>query len=358
MRISQSATGKSDVVRSGVAGVDIFQSATGKSLPRVLCLTSFTNLVLIANYCQSPQELLFYIVYAHLERLKAKELPHAFESDAYRSLLGGDKKNYSKNARVTVTEYVDRLVLENRGSFYDGKPEDYILGEHSPSSYRNPQLVKAMRELNMIDTMGYGIHQMYADQKKRYLPLHDYDLTEQSVRMTIYGHVVDEAYSSLLVKRPDLSLEDVCLLDRIQKHLAVTAAAVAHLRREGLIEGRMPHPHISAVVAEATGQQAEYMRKKELPGSRYRAMLIDYIGKFNGLTRKQINDYMIPEIRGELSIEEKTRKITNLLTYLRQKCEIKNIGTDRKPLWVLTDSNVNSNVNVRENVREIVRTKP
>ena len=122
------------------------------------------------------------------------------------------------------------------------------------------------------------------------------------------------------------------------------AAVVAHLRREGLIEGRMPHPHISAVVAEATGQQAEYMRKKELPGSRYRAMLIDYIGKFNGLTRKQINDYMIPEIRGELSIEEKTRKITNLLTYLRQKSEIKNIGTDRNPLWVLSDSNVNSNV--------------
>ena len=54
-------------------------------------------------------------------------------------------------------------------------------------------------------------------------------------------HVVDEAYSSLLVKCPDLNLEDVCLLDRIQKHLAVPAAAVAHLRREGLIEGRMPH---------------------------------------------------------------------------------------------------------------------
>ena len=107
---------------------------------------------------------------------------------------------------VTVTEYVDWLVLENPGLFYDGKPEDYILGERSPPSYRNPQLVKAMRELNMIDTMGYGIHQMYDDQK----------------------------------------------------------------RREGLIEGRMLHPHISSVVAEATGQQAEYMGKKELPGSRYR----------------------------------------------------------------------------------------
>ena len=45
-------------------------------------------------------------------------------------------------------------------------------------------------------------------------------------------------------------------------------------------------------------------------------MLIDYIGKFNGLTRKQINDYMIPEIRGELFTEEKIAKISNLLTKL------------------------------------------
>lgn len=247
-------------------------------------------------------------------------------------------QDYSQNARVTVTEYVDRLVLENRGSFFDGKPEDYILGERSPSSYRNPQLVKAMRELNMIDTMGYGIHQMYADQKKRYLPLHNYDLSDRSVRMTIYGHVVDEAYSSLLVKRPDLSLEDVCLLDRIQKHLAVSASAIAHLRHEGLVEGRMPHPHISAAVAEATGRQAEYMRKKELPGSRYRAMLIDYIGKFNGLSRKQINEYMIPEIRGELSFEEKINKISNLLTYMRRLGEISNVGSATKPIWKLSDN--------------------
>ena len=62
---------------------------------------------------------------------------------------------------------------------------------------------------------------------------------------------------------------------------------------------------------------------------------------------------MIPEIRGELSIEEKIRKITNMLTYLRQKGEVKNIGTDRKPLWILS----NSNVNVRENVRETSRSK-
>ena len=80
------------------------------------------------------------------------------------------------------------------------------------------------------------------------------------------------------------------------------------------------------------------MRKKELPGSRYRAMLIDYIGKFNGLTRKQINDYMIPEIREELSTEEKIAKISNLLTYMRRLGEIANTGSATKPLWKLTDN--------------------
>ena len=95
----QLATGKSDADRIGVKTSDIFQPVVGKCLPKILCLTSFTNLVLIANYCQSPQELLFYIVYAYRERLKAKELPQAFESDAYRSLLGGDKKNYSKKLK-------------------------------------------------------------------------------------------------------------------------------------------------------------------------------------------------------------------------------------------------------------------
>ena len=77
---------------------------------------------------------------------------------------------------------------------------------------------------------------------------------------------------------------------------------------------------------------------RELPGSRYRAMLIDYIGKFNGLTRKQINDYMIPEIRGELSTEEKIAKISNLLTYMRRLGEITNTGSATKPLWKLSDN--------------------
>lgn len=92
----QLATGKSG---RGAEPENYFQSPTGKSLPPVLCLTTFTNLVLIANRCTDARERLFYIVYAWRENLTAKELEQCLSHDAYASLLGGDKKNYSKKLR-------------------------------------------------------------------------------------------------------------------------------------------------------------------------------------------------------------------------------------------------------------------
>lgn len=247
-------------------------------------------------------------------------------------------QDYSRGERIIVTEYVDRLTFWNGGSFFEGVPTDYIAGDHTPHRYRNPLLASAMRELNMIDTLGYGIHSIYIGQAKRYFPLPDYKTTDKSVEMTMYGHVVDIAYSTLLIRRGgEMRLDDILLLDRVQKGLRIGADAVRHLRSEGLIEGRVPHLHVSAKVAALTNQKAAYMKKKERTGAHYRGLLIDYIGKFNGLTRAEINEYMLEEIRGDLSESEKLTKIGNLLTYLRRKGDIRNSGTDTKPLWKLTD---------------------
>jgi len=58
-----------------------------------------------------------------------------------------------------------------------------------------------MVSLNMIDTMGYGIHEVYKGQARRYFPLSDYDVdVPDAVKLTIYGGVVDLAYSRLLMK--------------------------------------------------------------------------------------------------------------------------------------------------------------
>lgn len=80
-------------------------------------------------------------------------------------------QDYTRCGRIVVIEKSDKLIFENEGSFYEGTPDDYVLGERTPHRYRNPFLVQAMVELGMIDTMGYGIHRMHKGQAKRYFPL-------------------------------------------------------------------------------------------------------------------------------------------------------------------------------------------
>lgn len=62
-------------------------------------------------------------------------------------------QDYSRCGRIVVTEHPDRILLENEGSFFEGRPEDYLTGTKTPRRYRNPFLAQAMAELNMIDTI-------------------------------------------------------------------------------------------------------------------------------------------------------------------------------------------------------------
>lgn len=84
----------------------------------------------------------------------------------------------TQHARVIVTEQADKLIFSNAGGFFSGTPDDYVYGDKTPEKYRNPWLAKAMVNLGMIDTVGYGIHTMYLEQKKRYFPLPDYSKSE------------------------------------------------------------------------------------------------------------------------------------------------------------------------------------
>jgi len=79
-------------------------------------------------------------------------------------------QDYARDGRIVVIEKQDRLVFENEGGFFEGQPDDYSLGEKLPRRYRNAFLVEAMSGLNMIDKMGFGIHDMHLSQVKRYVP--------------------------------------------------------------------------------------------------------------------------------------------------------------------------------------------
>lgn len=247
-------------------------------------------------------------------------------------------QDYTRNGRIVVTERPDRLVFENEGSFFEGQPSDYVTGNKTPRRYRNPFLAQAMAELNMIDTMGYGIHEMHLGQAKRYFPMPDYDLSEVgAVQMTIYGGVVDPAYSRLLIQKTDLPLMDVLALDRVQKKLNIPDEAVTRLRRAGLIEGRKPNYHVSTSVATATANKADYIRTRAQDDEFYAKLLTDYLERFGEANRTEVNKLLLDKLSDALDETQKITKIGNLLSKWKGKGLIVNKGSDRVPRWVLAE---------------------
>lgn len=247
-------------------------------------------------------------------------------------------QDYSRCGRIVVTERPATLVFENEGQFFYGHPNDYIAGTKTPRRYRNPFLAQAMAELNMIDTMGYGIHRMHREQARRYFPMPDYDLTEDGVvKLTLYGSVVDPAYSRLLIQKTDLPLLDVLALDRVQKKLPLPDDAVARLKRLKLIEGRKPNFHVSAWVAAATANKADYIRTRAQDDEFYAKLLTDYLAKFRQADRAEINKLLLPMLSDALTMEQKEDKVGNLLTKLRRKGCIRNTGTRGQPIWQLAE---------------------
>ncbi|MEO8859419.1 MAG: RNA-binding domain-containing protein [Burkholderiaceae bacterium] len=247
-------------------------------------------------------------------------------------------QDYARSGRVVVIEKPDRLVFESEGGFFDGQPDDYREGHKIPRRYRNPFLAQAMAELNMIDTMGYGIHDMHARQASRYFPMPDYNLGEAgAVKLTIHGGMVDPAYSRLLIQKGDLPLADVLALDRVQKKLPIPDEAVTRLKRMKLIEGRKPHFHVSAAVAEATANKADYIRTRAQDDDFYAKLLTDYLAKFGQASRAEIGKLLWGKLSDALDDKQKYNKISSLLTKLRRRGVIVNTGSDTAPCWQLAE---------------------
>lgn len=245
-------------------------------------------------------------------------------------------QDYSRNGRIIVTERPDRLVFENEGAFFEGQPEDYIAGTKTPRRYRNAFLAQAMAELNMIDTMGYGIYSMHIGQARRYFPMPDFDLREQfAVKMTVYGSVVDPAYSRLLIQKIDLPLDEILALDRVQKKLPLADEMIKRLRRDRLIEGRKPNLHISALVAKATASKVDYIKTRAQDDDYYCKLITDYLRKFRSASRRDIDDLLLDKLSDVLDPAQKKNKVGNLISKLRMQGDIYNAGSRGTPQWQL-----------------------
>lgn len=258
-------------------------------------------------------------------------------------------QDYRQHARITVTEFPDRLEFVSQGGFVEGQPDDFALKGHLPKKYRNPLMVQAMTELNMIDHLGYGIERMNRSQASRYLPLPDYDLSNPNeVRLTIYGSVVDESYTRILMLKSNLPFEDILALDRVQKHQPIPTATARRLRRQKLIEGRKPNLYVSEAIANATGTQAEYVRARSHSNEYYIRLVLDYLRQYDNATREQLNELLYPALDNSLTEEQQSNKVKNVLSSMRARGLIYSEFAGRNSVWHLKNRSAASESKVSD----------
>lgn len=246
-------------------------------------------------------------------------------------------QDYTKQSRIIVSETVDRLCVESAGQFFDGQLSDYTLNERTPQRYRNRFLADAMVNVNMIDSMGYGIRRMFFEQRKRFYPLPDFDLSDpERVAVTIYGKVIDLSYTTVLMERQDdLSLRTVILLDRVQKRLSIDKDEAKELRGQGLVEGRYPNLYVAAHLAPTSDEKAQYIKNRAFDDDHYKQMIVEYLKQYGEASRSEIDALLLDKLSDTLDTDQKRNKVRNLLQTLFREGTIRNAGSRRYSKWEL-----------------------
>ncbi|TNC81834.1 MAG: transcriptional regulator [Oleiphilus sp.] len=236
-------------------------------------------------------------------------------------------QDYELGGKISVVEFEnDRLCFSNLGSFIPGSVESVIRADAPESRYRNRFLADAMVNLNLIDTIGSGVRKMFIIQKNRLFPLPEYNLANNRVEVTITGRVLDVAYARKLAQIPGLSLEDIMLLDKVQKRKVLSEDEAKNLKGKSLIEGRKPNYHISARLAGHSGDKAEYIRHRGFDDQHYKQLIVGYLEEFGSARRVDINRLLLDKLPDVLDEKQKDNKIRNLLQALKHEGSIEPEG--------------------------------
>lgn len=243
--------------------------------------------------------------------------------------------NFQLGGRIYVNEFEDKIIITNPGNFIPGSIESVLQVSYNPPFYRNQLLAETMVKLYMIDTATMGIRKVFRIQKEKYFPLPDYDLSVlNQVSVTVYGKILNNDYMHILYDYPDLDLETVFLLDRVQKGLSISNENIAHLRKLKLVEGRKSNLFLSASVSKSIEGEAQYIKNKGFDDQYYKDLIIEYLKKFNSAKKKDIRVLLWDKLPSILDDKQKERKIGNLLASLKKEKIIKTSISDRTE-WIL-----------------------
>lgn len=247
-------------------------------------------------------------------------------------------QDYTLGGKIFVVENENSsLTFVNSGLFIPESVEQVIKTDAPEPKYRNKFLADAMVNLNMIDTIGSGIKRMFNIQRKKYFPLPDYDLANNKVKLSILGKILDLNYARKIAQMPNMSLEEIILLDKLVKKKTLTNNEIKSLKAKKLIEGRKPNFYISSKVAIVTNQKGDYIKMRAFKDEHYKKLIIDYLKKYKKASKQDIDKLILDILPNILDKDKKKNKVRNLIYSMSRKdFSIKNTGTNRNPIWIRT----------------------
>ena len=247
--------------------------------------------------------------------------------------------SYQLGGRIYINEFEDHITITNPGEFLPQSVEMVLKPGYNPPFYRNQRLADGMVKFNMIDTATSGIRKVYRIQRDKYFPMPDFDLSQNGqVAVTVYGKILNEQYTYILYEHPELDLETVFLLDRVQKGLGdkLTKDAINYLRKHKLVEGRVNSLYLSAEVSKTIDASAEYIKNKAFDDQYYKDLIINYLRQYGRAQKKDFRTLLMDKLPNSLSERQKEYKIGNLLASLKRQGLIRTDSSNQQlSFWIL-----------------------
>lgn len=139
------------------------------------------------------------------------------------------------------------------------------------------------------------------------------------------------------MERTDLDLEQVMLLDRVQKGQRVDRDEHRLLKSSGLVEGRYPNLIVASAIAKAAGDAGRHIRERGFDKQYYLDLILALVREHGPVTRRDIDQLLMSKLPDRLTEQQKLRRVHNLLQELRRSGLIDNQGSRSKPQWVAAE---------------------
>ncbi len=249
-------------------------------------------------------------------------------------------QDYTLGGRITLVENDGFLYYSNKGTFIPKSIEMVLKGKGPQSEYRNTCLAHGMVHFNMIDTVGRGIPKMFKEQRRRFFPMPEYEIDDESktVSVTIYGISSDDAYTDLLKSDSSLSLMECLWLDAVRRHKPITKEAAKRLKERNLIEGKAPRYNIALSVAQKAQQVGHYTKETGLKKDAMIKLILQLADNAGdkGFKRAAVFEILEQSLPAGMTKLQKLNFLTHLLMEISERGLL--MKSESGKSWVITEA--------------------